>query len=311
MPSSVGRTDAGRVRDGNEDAFVADDDLRLYAVADGMGGHRGSEIASQLVIETLASFVGDSRRDPAITWPFGFNTLLSFEANQLQSAVRLANQQVRYRAQCEPRYNGIGSTLVAVLLAGARAVFVNVGDSRLYLWRQAALTQVSEDDSWAAAMLRAGAAPEAASRHEMRHVLTRAVGRPLDLEVTPQYLDLEAADVLLLCSDGLHGPLGSDGIASVLAAAGEDLARAADALVEAANAAGGPDNITAVLVRTSQDGAAASGGRRAGAPGQSTVEYVMAAGMLVAVGIALSGMLTSGARDFLRRVVHELSFLSP
>jgi serine/threonine protein phosphatase PrpC len=253
VPASIGRTDSGRVRDGNEDVFVADDDLCLYAVADGMGGHHGSEIASQVAISTLASFVRDSRHDPAITWPFGFNTLLSFEANQLQSAVRLANQQVRYRAQCESAYNGMGSTLVAVLLAGERAVFVNVGDSRLYLWRQAALTQVSEDDSWAAAMLRAGAAPEAASRHEMRHVLTRAVGQPLDLEVMPHHLDLEAADVLLLCSDGLHGPLGSDGIASVLAAAGENLARAANALVEAANAAGGPDNITVVLVRVHVD----------------------------------------------------------
>jgi PPM family protein phosphatase len=311
MPTSAGRSDAGRVRKANEDAFLADETLSLYAVADGMGGYEGSEIASRLVIDTLKSFIRASRHDAGITWPFGFNTNLTFEANQLKSAVQLANQEVRYRAQRDPALDGMGSTLIAVMLAGTHAVFANVGDSRLYLWRRGTITQLSEDDSWAAAMLRAGADREVVGRHEMRHVLTRAIGPSLDFDLTVQTLDVQADDVLLLCSDGLYGPIGSDGIARVLAASGDDLDAAADALVGAANEAGGPDNISAVLVRVATPGERRSGRGLSDASGQSMAEYVAAAGILVTAGLVISGMLAGAFRDFLRSLVHELSFLSP
>jgi len=311
MAHSSGRSDPGRVRSGNEDSFVADPSLSLFAVADGMGGHSGGEIASQLAVETLVSFIRTSRHDPGITWPYGFNTRLSFEGNQLQSGVQLAHQQIRYHAQRRPECSGMGSTLVAVLLDGIRAVFANVGDSRLYLWRRGVLRQLSEDDSWAASMLRAGASRESVERHEMRHVLTRALGSTPELDLSIGQVELEAGDVLLMCSDGLHGPLGDDGIARVLHAAGDDLDRVAEALIAAANDAGGPDNVTAVLVRHVPDERQRPKRRLADASGQSTTEYVATAGILVALGIVLSAMLTDAFRVFVRHIAHEVSFLSP
>lgn len=311
MASSAGLSDPGRVRSGNEDSFVADPSLSLFAVADGMGGHKGGEVASRLAVETLVSFISTSRHDPGITWPYGFNTRLSFEGNQLQSGVQLAHQQIRYVAQRRPECSGMGSTLVAALMDNNRAVFANVGDSRLYLWRRGVLRQLSEDDSWAASMLRAGASRESVERHEMRHVLTRALGSAPELDLTIGQIELEEGDLLLMCSDGLHGPLGDAGIARVLGAAGDDLDAVAEALIAAANDAGGPDNVTTVLVRHAPDERRHPGRGLADASGQSTAEYVTTAGILVALGIVVSAMLTEAFRVFVRHIAHEVSFLSP
>lgn len=255
MSSSAARTHTGRVRTGNEDAYLVDPALGLFAVADGMGGHSGGEVASAIAIAAIAEFTAASRRDAAITWPYGLSPDLSLEANQLINAVQIANQHIRSHATDRPELTGMGSTLIAVLLCGEGACFVNIGDSRLYLWRRATLAQLSEDDSWAASMLRAGAPPDLVEQHKLRHVLTKALGSAPTLSVTPREVTLRDADVLLLCSDGLYGPLGDDGIERTLGRAGPDLDATASALIEAANAAGGPDNITAVLVRYDADAA--------------------------------------------------------
>jgi PPM family protein phosphatase len=254
VTSAAALTHPGLVRTGNEDSLVMEPALALYAVADGMGGHNGGEIASRLVVETLTSFISASNHDASITWPFGFDMTQSLEANQLANAVQLANRQVRAQAQSQPELLGMGSTIIAVLLRPGRAWFANVGDSRLYLWRAGLLTQVSEDDSWAVSMVRAGASAESVRNHQMRHMLTKAVGSAATLAISVADLPLEPDDVLLLCSDGLHGPLGHDGVTAVLDSASADLQQTAAALIEAANAAGGPDNITAVLVRIDRTG---------------------------------------------------------
>ena len=249
MLSFVARTHTGLVREGNEDAFIADAGLALFAVADGLGGHQGGEVASRIAVDAITEFVTRSRLDTTITWPYGFEPGISVEGNQLRNAVLVANQLIRSQAEAEPAHAGMGSTVTAIAVADGRASFVSIGDSRLYRWRKDALEQLSEDDTWIAAMARAGAAPASVRHHQMRHMLTKALGPTPGLEAHAHDISVQNGDLLLLCSDGLYGPLDDDGIARVLAARVGDLDAAASALIDAANAAGGPDNITAVLVR--------------------------------------------------------------
>lgn len=249
MASSVARTDVGRKRTSNEDAFVANETLNVFAVADGMGGHVGGEVASHIAARTLLEFIHDSSWDEGITWPFGFNHTRSGEANRLHNAVLLANQEILARANAEPQLRGLGSTIVACMIRQDIAAYANVGDSRLYVWREGHLSQITEDDSWEASMARAGAAPEQIEKSGMKHVLTQALGSSSDLKVEVGEFDLEPADLLLMCSDGLYGPIGDEEIAQVLRGTEAPLEGIAQALIDAANAAGGPDNITVVLVR--------------------------------------------------------------
>jgi serine/threonine protein phosphatase PrpC len=247
--SFAAKSHPGLVREANEDALIANAGLGLFAVADGLGGHLGGEIASRIAADTIADFVATSRRDSALTWPYGVSAGCSLEGNRLRNAVLLANREILHRAQAEPEHAGMGSTVIAVSMVAGGASYVAVGDSRLHRWRQDALTQLSEDDTWVAAMVRAGAAAGSVRHHQMRHMLTKALGSVAELAPQVRDLQLDPGDLLLLCSDGLHGPLGDDGIARVLAARSADLDATASALIDAANAAGGPDNITVVLVR--------------------------------------------------------------
>ncbi len=242
------RTHRGSVRDSNEDAFIAAPDDGLYAVADGMGGHNGGEVASEIAVRTVADFVRASSRDATITWPFGLERELPVEANQLSNAVRLADRHIVREAARRPELAGMGATIVALLARGERAWVASVGDSRLYRWRQGALEQVTEDDSWAASMARAGASAEAIRSHDLRHALTRALGSPTGLDVEVVDLPLEPGDVLLLSTDGLHGVVGDEMLARILSSAGADVEAAADSLIQCALAAGGPDNVTAIVL---------------------------------------------------------------
>ncbi len=256
MILAAGRTDPGRVRKGNEDAHVIAPAIGLYAVADGMGGHNGGEVASRIAVDTLVGFVQSSGTDSSITWPFGFNTAISFGANQLTSAIRLANRKIRDRSQREAELGGMGSTIVAALAAGRSLIYASVGDSRLYRLRHGTLEQLTEDDSWAASMLRAGASPESVRNHEMRHVLTRAIGSDYELDVDVNQTEIEPDDVYLLCSDGLHGSVEDHRIARLLGDRSAGVERMAASLVDAANEAGGPDNVTAVVLHDRAPGAA-------------------------------------------------------
>lgn len=250
MLSCTAATDQGRLRDGNEDAFVASPESGLFAVADGLGGHQGGEVASQIAIESLTAFIRTSSCDPTITWPDGFNPAISCESNQLQNATMLAHRRIRHEATRRPELDGMGTTLVAGLVRSAdRLTYISVGDSRLYRWRQGALAQLSEDDTWIASMLRAGMAPESLRDHKMQHMLTKALGSVPVLELTPREVGIQPGDVFLMCSDGLYGPIGDDAIAAILDDKVGNLDAAGRALIDAANDAGGPDNITVVLFR--------------------------------------------------------------
>jgi serine/threonine protein phosphatase PrpC len=227
-------THAGRVRRKNEDAYYAEPPL--FAVADGMGGALAGELASRIAVQALAELVEEGS-----------------DEERLASTVRLANRRVAERATSDPRASGMGSTVTAALVGASSVAFAHVGDSRAYLWRGGVLTRLSDDHSLVAEWVRAGAlAPEEAALHPQRSVITRALGADWQVEVDTWSTPVRTGDVILLCTDGLTGFVDEAAIARALADNG-DLDVAVHALVDAANAAGGEDNITAVAVRLEVD----------------------------------------------------------
>lgn len=227
-----GGTDSGRVRENNEDAWLAETSLRVAAVADGMGGEACGEVASALTLQALRE------------------ALLSAEADLLDAA-RHANTLVREQALQRTLCSGMGSTLVAASWTGAHVDIVNVGDSRAYLFRSGRLTQLTYDQTVGNELRHAmGWSDQEFEDFPQRHVLTAAIGAAADVVVRSTQIDLEPGDLLLLCSDGLYNPIGDAGIAQVLSSP-LTVADSIHALIEAANAAGGPDNITAVLLQFS------------------------------------------------------------
>ncbi|HEU4369018.1 MAG TPA: PP2C family serine/threonine-protein phosphatase [Methylomirabilota bacterium] len=247
MISYHGLTDIGRRRPLNEDAIHAGDGL--FVVCDGMGGHKAGEVASQLATEVIGAFVRRSGADAEITWPYGLDPTLSFNGNRLRTAIQLANRAVFRKAASSDDYTGMGTTVVAIVLSpnGSRMTFAHVGDSRIYLIREGAILQLTHDDSWANLDWRGG--PDDTETASMKNVLTKALGarEDVDFEVTED--DLEDRDVILLCSDGLTNMVPDRRLLEIISAHGTDVEGACGELIAAANAAGGRDNISAILVR--------------------------------------------------------------
>ncbi len=248
MSEAVSRSLQGR-RESNEDAVLIVEELGLFLVADGMGGHQGGEVASGLAAETIAEFVRASSVDSQITWPFGIDLTLPMEGNRLRNAIQYANQRVRAEGRRQPELEGMGSTVVVALVAGDSVVHASVGDSRLYLLRAGKVQQLTTDDSWAVSMLRAGADEGTIKQHPMRHLLIRVIGADESLEIQVSSLTSEPDDLLIFCTDGLHGPLPDARIQELASDESQTLGARADALVEAALAAGGTDNVSVLLVR--------------------------------------------------------------
>lgn len=241
-------TDPGIVRRVNEDRYVADPELGLFVVVDGMGGHGSGDVASATIVDTLTAFIRRTSVDADGTWPFGLDPQLSPLANRLQAAIRSANLQLAARVHHDGSMNGSGATLAAALFGGGRLVVSNVGDCRVYLLRGGTLTQITRDHSLVAEQVALGLIdPDEARRHPLRHVVTRAVCGDLSMIVDLWELPIGVADRVLLCSDGIHGVL-SDAELADCAAESRPLQAICAGLVEAANARGGPDNATAVIV---------------------------------------------------------------
>lgn len=232
-------TDTGQVRSNNEDNLLVSE--RLFAVADGMGGHSAGEVASQVAIDALrAAFNGDPTIDGLV------------------DAVRRANDAVLAKADDDPELNGMGTTLTAVALVpgadGEELVVVNVGDSRTYLLRHGELNQLTEDDSLVGQLVRDGRIDRhEARRHPQRNIVTKALGLDGRLDVDPLQLIPVEGERLLLCSDGLSDEVDEDEIASILRQ-NSDPQSAARALVEMANERGGRDNVTVVVIDVVDDG---------------------------------------------------------
>lgn len=245
-----GLTDVGRRRKINEDAIFRGEGL--FIVCDGMGGHRAGEVASALAVDTIVKFIERSEEDRELTWPFGFNPRLSYNANRLFTALKLANRAVYRKASSADEYTGMGTTVAAVLIAPADPVMTygHVGDSRIYLIRGGAMLQLTRDDSWANLAWSAGAAPEESPvASTMRHVLTKALGAREDVDFDVVDQALSDRDVVLLCSDGLTNMLPDRRILEVVLQQGDDLEAAGRQLVQEANEQGGRDNISVILVQ--------------------------------------------------------------
>jgi len=243
-------SDVGRKRKGNEDALFMSDEQRLYVVADGMGGHAAGEVASRVAVDAIAEFVELTGGNQEITWPFGLDDSISYEGNRLKTAVRHANSRVIEATRESAEYEGMATTVAAVLVDGDVANLAHVGDSRIYLWSGDTIEQLTRDHSWVNEQIENGAiSPEQARSHPLRNVVTRALGGRADLVVDIQSRRMQAGDMLLLCSDGLTTMVPDEDIARILRESQGDVAKAAQALVSTANERGGEDNITVVLLK--------------------------------------------------------------
>jgi len=250
MIEAYGRTDVGRRRKINEDSFLVSPETSLYAVCDGMGGHNAGEVASRMAVETISAFIQRSAVEKEITWPWGLDANLSFDANRLKTAIRLANARVFQAADNREELTGMGTTVVTVLVSADAMTIGSAGDSRCYLVRGGALKQLTRDDSWVSAALGEGILNhDDVEHHPLRNVITKAVGArdAIDLDVLEH--DLQPGDLVMLCSDGLHGMVSDQEIERIVLASPESLEEASARLVEAANEAGGRDNVTVVLLR--------------------------------------------------------------
>lgn len=248
--TSAVATHPGLRREGNEDASCVRADLGLYVVADGMGGHAAGEVASRLAVETIESFINDTRTaDLASTWPFPYDPALDLDGNRLKAAFQLANRRLTTAMGDNDELRGMATTAVVILLNEFGATAAHVGDSRAYRLRGGDLQSLTEDHSWVNEQVRAGLMTDVdARRHPWRNVVTRAITGGDDPQPELSPLDMEAGDRILLCSDGLSSVVGNEQIAVLLAAA-KPLSDICKTLIDAANDAGGPDNITVVLIQ--------------------------------------------------------------
>ncbi len=219
----------------------------LYLIADGMGGHRGGEIASQMAVDLICEEI--ALPDPHSLPP------LSLRRAQLERAILRASLQIFETARQNPNLHGMGTTTTATLITGQTAHIGQVGDSRCYLFRQNTLWQLTRDHSWVQERLRAGIITPEQADHEMqtaRNVITRSVGFDAKVEVDLYELPLQPNDVLLLCSDGLSSMISHGQIQKTLrewSFSQDSLPSLCTTLIEQANAAGGDDNISVLTVR--------------------------------------------------------------
>ncbi len=243
-----GISETGSVRPNNEDRILLDPELGLFVVADGMGGHRHGQMAAELACNALRHYLESSCNPGDVTWPFGYNWKLSLNENRLITGVLLANQYVWKRSEEDPAYAGMGSTVVAALIDGESASIANVGDSRAYFFRDGQLSQLTVDDTWLNAVLKEGTLNhEALLKHPMRNILTQAAGAQRILDVHTCEIKLRTEDVVMLCSDGLHGVVRNEAISAVLASQCSIDEKVTE-LIRAAISGGGPDNVSCVLV---------------------------------------------------------------
>ncbi|HLI07951.1 MAG TPA: Stp1/IreP family PP2C-type Ser/Thr phosphatase [Ktedonobacteraceae bacterium] len=271
-------TDVGRKREHNEDnmAYVIPKDAQvmarkgaLFIVADGMGGHAAGEVASEIAVDTVSNaYYQDDNEDVAVS---------------LLQAIKRANALIHQRAAENMQRSGMGTTCVAAVLRGNMAYIANVGDSRAYFMRHGQVKQVSQDHSWVAEQVRAGLLTDDQARtHAQRNVITRCLGTQADVDVDVFTEELQEGDSLVLCTDGLSGLVSDDEIRRIV----EQYVPQESVyhLIEQANNNGGPDNITAIVLRVIEVGVEPPGVRHpVGVGGRETGEDTAILGMLPGV----------------------------
>jgi protein phosphatase len=249
---SYGATDVGRRRHQNQDTLLFDDNLGLYVVADGMGGHNAGEIASCLAVEVVSGFIHRSREHERLTWPYGIDPKISYNANSLRTAMMLANLRIWREAENQTEYTGMGTTVVAALVGEDAVTFSSAGDSRAYRIREDTIEQITVDDTWVQAAVEHGVLEhDEIRKNPLKNIITKAVGAKQSIDLPIFEETLREGDRYLLCSDGLHGMVSDARMLEIVQASEGDLKRAVLNLIEAANTNGGRDNITAVILRCS------------------------------------------------------------
>lgn len=243
--TAEGLTHVGQVRSSNQDAFLLDKEEGLFIVADGMGGHAGGEIASKLCVDEIDNFLRQHREqllssttinhpDPKIS-------------KILADAINYASTKIYERALENPHLRGMGTTATVCKVVGNHAYIAHVGDSRCYLIRSGFIYQLTNDHSLVSEQVRAGLlTKEEAESHHLRNVITRSVGYQEEEDVDTSCLPLEVDDLMLLCSDGLHGKISDKEISLIISDQGTS---AVHKLIDIANERGGEDNITSIILK--------------------------------------------------------------
>jgi protein phosphatase len=243
------RSDVGLVRMNNEDHFAVDPSLGLYVICDGMGGQAAGEVASKMAVETVVQHIREAGRNPQANWEGAYLEELSAPTNRLGSAIRLSNKAIFDAAASASSNNGMGCTVAAASILGNVMSVAHVGDSRIYLFRDGKLKQLTQDHSLVWEQVRQGLlTPQEAGESDMSNVILRALGAEPTVEVDLDEMWVGPGDQVLLCSDGLTRMVPDAEIAAVLAAAAEPQ-EAADKLVQLANEKGGEDNTTVIILR--------------------------------------------------------------
>jgi serine/threonine protein phosphatase PrpC len=243
-------TDAGRVRESNEDVYGIYPDERLFVVADGMGGRAAGEIAARIAIDVLEAFCRENRNSDPAAWPYPANPGVARRGNMLRVGLKVANRQILDESRKDPSWYRMGTTIAVLSFDDDELVAAHAGDVRIYRFRRGVAARLTRDHSLAEEMraARPNLPPDQMAAILKRNVITRSLGNRPDVEPTVylnSYLD---GDMYLLCSDGLWSCVPDDLITAIVTSE-PHLENACHALIDAANRAGAPDNVTALLVR--------------------------------------------------------------
>jgi PPM family protein phosphatase len=247
---AFGRTHAGQKRSSNEDALGSFVDDRLFIIADGVGGHSAGEVAATTAVDALSEFFRSFHADPRQTWPHPVDRSLSLGANLISVGIKVANDKIRAAAASDRSRARMASTIVAMAVGDAQVAIGHTGDSRAYRIRGGQIHRLTRDHSIMEEMLaaRPDMSVDEIATFSHRNVVTKCLGSKDDIDPTVCVEAIQRGDVYLLCSDGLWGTV-PDETMSAIARSTDDVEAACQTLIDAANEAGGPDNISAILVR--------------------------------------------------------------
>lgn len=251
---AAGLSDVGQQREHNEDSFCILPEYELFIVADGMGGHRAGDVASKMATHTIASFFQATAKEDA-TWPFHFDPHLSVEENRLITGIKVANKRIFEASTRYREVHGMGTTVVGALFSKERGrmYVAHVGDSRAYRVRNGEITQLTRDHSLVNDYLLVMPDMTQEQKDELpKNVITRALGMQDSVVVDLVPEQPKVGDLYVLCTDGLNGMMTDDVMREVVLEADGDLEKAAQALVDTANANGGDDNVTVVVLEVTE-----------------------------------------------------------
>lgn len=250
MVETFGVSCSNAVTAGQDGPWLADLQLSLFVVADGIGDGSAAATAARLTVDAIENFIRRSEDAADLSWPCGIDPALTFAGNRLRTAIYLANRRVFRYAETHDDYIGVGSSVVCALITGNQLVVGHVGDSRMYVWSAGGLAAVTRDDTWQATILAGGSANgmRVVNGRPQQQVLTNVLGARERAEIHIAERSLQPGEILLLCTDGVHDVLDSERLAAVMTISA-DPQQLAEAVVSAAVEQRTRDAVTALIVR--------------------------------------------------------------